>query len=181
MDSFDDWHLFFFYLIKNKIIQNKLWFWISIFSGGILTNKIICILAGTLSINAFGIDNQNFLNISKNTCELDKCDFHLKNTNEEKLGNLFISKKTNLENNASQYIVVIDNQKTKNTSKYLITCLSDYTCKSFKYENGDLADFAFSNNAFKTESLTNEKANIRISNDLIPIYLGSNSVFLEMP
>ena len=146
-----------------------------------MTNKIICILAGTLSINAFGIDNQNFLNISKNTCELDKCDFHLKNTNEEKLGNLFISKKTNLENNASQYIVVIDNQKTKNTSKYLITCLSDYTCKSFKYENGDLADFAFSNNAFKTESLTNEKANIRISNDLIPIYLGSNSVFLEMP
>lgn len=149
-----------------------------------MIKKSIYILAGILSIDAFGIDNQNFLNISKDTCELDKCDFHIKNTNEEKLGNLFISKKTNLENNASQYLVIIDNLKTKNASKYLISCLSDYTCKSFKYENGDLADFAFSNNAFKInkiEPLTTENANIKISSDIIPIYLGSNSVFLEMP
>jgi hypothetical protein len=137
-----------------------------------------------MSVSAFASDNKTTFNLMSNKCDTEKCEIIIKDNKGIKAGSLFISKKNNEQNGASQYNVILKNLKNKNSAKYLVSCLSDYTCKAFTYKNEDLADFALASNKFKQNELeesTKSKININLSSDTVSIYTGNNSVIIGFP
>lgn len=144
-----------------------------------MIKKVICILAGSMSISTFSLEKQNILNLSSSNCDIDKCEILIKDDGGNDKGNLFISKKTNKENGASEYNILIKNNG--NDTKYLISCISNYTCKAFTYNESSKADLAFASNKFKQDEKSEStvlKENIKITSDRVSIYSGNNPIIL---
>ncbi len=143
-------------------------------------------------LGSFYAYGKTSLHLFNSNCINDKCDIDIKDQNNESKGQLFIAKKINEDIGTSIYTVEIKNLMNKKENSFLITCLKNYTCKVYSYEDNVKADYAFANDRFYSEipknafdisknRQENSQNKIKINHESVNIYAGNNEILIDFP